>query len=99
MGNKTEVIFRKFKDGEIIALFPYEVQDRIGLVMSYMHNGQHSDASLNIIEITKLATPSEYEDLKTELESIGYNLKICKRVNTNKWSKARDKRINKLESL
>ena len=90
MENKTSVIFRKFKDGEIIALFPYEIENKEGHVMSYMHNGQHGGAVLGIILDTELATPSEYKDLKAELESIGYDLKICKRVNINKWVDARE---------
>lgn len=75
----TKVIFRKFKDGQIIALFPNE-QDWY-LVMSYMHIGQHSRADYNyIISITKPATEEEYKDLYDELKRIGYDdLKICKR--------------------
>ena len=40
----TKVMFRKFKDGEVIAIFPNELYDWINkdLVWSYMHIGQHS---------------------------------------------------------
>ena len=81
----TVVIFRKFKDTEdVIAIFPYEVE-RTGEVMSYMHLGQHSGASIQLTDKTSPATPEEYNDLLKELEGIGYNLKVMKRINYNKY--------------
>jgi hypothetical protein len=77
---KTTVIFRKFRDGEVIALFPYEIADHNGAVSSYMHVGQHSGADLGIIQDTKPASPEEYGDLAAELRSIGYDLSIRRRV-------------------
>lgn len=85
----TTVIFRRFKDGEVIALFPYQIEDHKGNVLSYMHTGQHSAASLDIIQYTVLAQPSEYADIQKELEGIGYLLDIRKRVNWKRWNKAR----------
>ena len=41
---KVNVVFRKFEDGEVIAIFPniYPVaKDSKAEVMSYMHVGQH----------------------------------------------------------
>lgn len=81
----TEVIFRKFKDGDIIALFPYDIQSRDGLIGSYMHVGQHSAATLNLIRETKLATAQEYNALKHELMSLGYKVKVISRVNNRKY--------------
>ena len=77
---KTKVIFRKWKDGDIIALFPEEpgTQDP-GTCSSYMHVGQHSAANPAIIRETKPATPDEYRELALELKSIGYNLEIISR--------------------
>ncbi|NMB83293.1 MAG: hypothetical protein GYA14_15905 [Ignavibacteria bacterium] len=77
----TYVVFRKFREGDIIALFPYEDYDLSGLYCSsYMHTGQHSGADYHgLIHVTKPAKESEYTDLKAELEGIGYNLKIIKR--------------------
>jgi len=75
---KTKVIFRKFSDGQIIALFP-EMPEGY-LIGSYMHVGQHSPASKGIVQTTKLASPEEYEDLFNELESIGYDLQIVKKI-------------------
>ena len=39
-----DVIFRKWKDGSILALFPHCVDTYEGSVMCYEHTGQHSSA-------------------------------------------------------
>lgn len=78
----TEVMFRKVK-GEVIAMFPYEKYDAFN-VLSYMHIGQHSSCHRNFVYMSKPATESEYASLKNELEQIGYNLKIIKRINYEK---------------
>jgi hypothetical protein len=79
---KTKVIFRKFPDGDVIALFPelcgtYKYyQD----CLSYMHVGQHGAASLDIVQSTKLATPVEYQMLYYELiQNFDYDLRIAKK--------------------
>lgn len=92
----TEVVFRKLIDGDIIALFPYIIDDQVGNVQSYMHVGQHSaaDYQATILQ-TKLATKSEYEELKDELENYcGYNLKVIKRYNHNKYMVALREALN-----
>lgn len=83
----TKVIFRKFKNGEVIALFPQEPATIGGWeCMSYMHVGQHGSADPNIVHGTKPAMPYEYADLYNELKSIGYNdLEVCKRFNKNDY--------------
>lgn len=76
---KTLVVFRKFKDGAVIALFPEFINYPDGACESYMRIGQHGAADYNgLLSITKLATPKEYASLKRELESgpYGYNLKV-----------------------
>ncbi|MFA5307294.1 MAG: hypothetical protein WC365_07645 [Candidatus Babeliales bacterium] len=74
-----KVVFRKFKEGDIIALFPCMKESNYR-VNSYMHIGQHSAADYDgVISITTPATQEEYADLKAELTSIGYNLKVLKR--------------------
>ena len=84
VNEKTLTIFRKYKDSDIIALFPNEKHNDM-LCMSYMHIGQHGGADYHgTISITRPATPEEYHDLKVELESIGYTLKIRK-----KWVRSR----------
>lgn len=82
----TTVIFRRFKDGDVIAILPYEIATKQGHVSSYMHIGQHSAASLDVIGDTKLATPEQYAELQKELESIGYVMDIKRRVS---WAKYR----------
>jgi len=82
----TEVIFRKWnrKDfkGDIIALFPYDVETLEGLVMSYQHIGQHGSADYNgCIQMTVPAKAEEFQSLKEELEYIGYNLKVINKRN------------------
>lgn len=88
--HKTDVIFRKdttkdFK-GQIYALFPHNVETYNGDVMFYTHVGQHSSADYyHCINTSKLATETEYKDLKNELESLGYNLNIIKKQNHKKY--------------
>lgn len=66
-----KVVFRKFKEGDVIALFCDSASDcNFGNVMSYQHVGQHGEASRDLGLKLKLATPEEYADLKRELESI-----------------------------
>lgn len=75
--DKTKVVFRKFKNGNIIALFPEQSYRRNYVTGSYMHIGQHSDCDYHtVIGMTKPATPEEYKDLYQELEIVGYNLLI-----------------------
>jgi hypothetical protein len=90
----TPVIFRVFKpeslrqkgwsdttSTEVIALFPTIPANHSGTdVMSYAHVGQHSAASPDIVVArTRPAKPHEYANLKRELESIGYRLKVYQR--------------------
>jgi len=93
----TEVVFRKwrpaiakkFYGADIIALFPYEIESIKGEVNSYEHVGQHSGADYqSCIQRTTPATPEEYAELKAELESLGYNLKVVKRRNYESFFRA-----------
>ena len=87
-----KVIFRidttkEFK-GEVIAVFPYEVE-RNGNITIYVHNGQHSSGDYNtILNTSRLALPSESESLRHELVSIGYNLQVINRRNYSKYLRA-----------
>lgn len=77
---RTKVIFRKFKEGDVVALFTQEPGTYSPYTCSsYMHIGQHSSADPLLSNILKLATPAEYRDLAKELRRIGYRLDICKR--------------------
>ena len=66
---KVKVIFRKNKDGEAIAFFP-EFHVQRGNIMSYMHIGQHGEASYQFYVETKKADKSEYNSLLGELKRI-----------------------------
>ena len=79
----TEVMFRKWKnDGDIMALFPYEIDNYNGDVMNYMHMGQHGSANYYYCrDATVPATEYEYQELMEELKEVGYSLKIVKRRN------------------
>jgi len=77
----TRMIFRTFKDGEVIALMPEIPHDRMGYYcQSYMHVGQHGAASTGLIAAhTKPSTLEERRPLMRELVSIGYIIELRKR--------------------
>lgn len=79
--DKDRVIFRKWKDtGEIIAFIP-EAPANYGMCLSYMHIGQHGEADYYYcLSITIPATPDEYKNLLEELQSIGYDLTVKRRM-------------------
>lgn len=83
--NKVKVIFRKDREGNIIAFLP-ELRVNHGNIMSYMHIGQHSEASLQYYWETVKATEEEYKPLLKELKSIYDDeaLVIKKRLNMDK---------------
>lgn len=85
----TEMLFRKYRNGEIIALMPYVIETFRYNCQSYMHIGQHGSARLaNVIKHTRQANEEEYAELKQELESLGYNVKPINRVNQKKLQNA-----------
>ena len=67
--DKVKVIFRNDREGNIIAFLP-ELRVNRGNIMSYMHIGQHSEASYQFYTETKKADKSEYNSLLDELERI-----------------------------
>jgi hypothetical protein len=71
---KTKVIYRKFSDGEVIALFPEEPNSihESNTCMSYQHVGQHGGASIALCHELAPAKPEEYEALHNELIAVGY---------------------------
>jgi hypothetical protein len=95
----TEVIFRKdkAKDGGVYAMFPYlQGTYEFGSVMGFMHVGQHSSYDYTYcISRSKPATEVEYKDLKAELESIGYNLKVVNKQNNDKYRKVYNEMRNR----
>ena len=77
----TPVIFRKFGNRVVIALFPTIKTGNKNFIQDYIHVGQHGEADYSfVISKTRLATPEEYKELLNELVGIGYaNLKVYKR--------------------
>lgn len=71
MKDKIKVIFRKCRNGDVIAFFP-ESTVRHGNIMSYQHIGQHGEATYDFYLETKKATEEEYRELLNELADI-YN--------------------------
>lgn len=78
----SKVVFRRYRNGEIIALFPDEPWSNDHTTTSYMHIGQHGDADYAcVVRQTKPATEPEYRDLFAELRNIGYDdLRIMQRA-------------------
>ena len=76
---KVNVVFRKFENGEVIAIFPniYPVaKDSKAEVMSYMHVGQHGMGPECLVNELEKASKEEYTPLKKELEMIGYLVNV-----------------------
>jgi len=92
----TRVIFRvDRKCDEVVALFPANCGTHDPLTCScYAHVGQHSHATVNYVQASRLAKPSKYRDLAAELRRIGYRLKIVKRF-TKADRKAREEQLKK----
>jgi len=79
--NITEVQFlMNEKNEDLFAFFQKEsfkgTHEKDVLRMSYSHIGQHSDCHIDYAKESRKATEEEYKELKQELESLGYNLKV-----------------------
>lgn len=80
-------VFRKYPDGQIIALFPdVPWSERLGEVASYMHIGQHGAADYrHVVATTKPATEKESAGLLNELRQVGYHdIRVIKRAKIEK---------------
>lgn len=71
---EVKVLFRKSKnpytgEKEVVAFFP-EFPASYGNIVSYMHIGGHSEASMKFYNETKPATPEERKFLLEELKAI-----------------------------
>ena len=81
----TKVLFRKWpasEGGDVIALFPELAGDyNPGTCSSYQRVGQHGAADLlGLTHKLRKATAKEYRPLATELQRLGYRLKVISRV-------------------
>ena len=74
-GKMTKVVFRRYPDGQVIALFPDIPWGRQqGEVTSYMHFDQHGAADYaGVIAVTRPAREKEYHNPLSELRAIGYD--------------------------
>jgi hypothetical protein len=91
--NKTDMVFRvgtsKELKGDVFVLFPHEVADFSGGVISYQSIGQHSAADYDFcIAKSRKATIEEYASLKKEMETLGYNVNIVSKRNYEKYLKS-----------
>lgn len=66
------VHFRVFPDGGVIALWEQDAP----MLGSYMHIGQHGDASRELLTELDKAKPHQFLALLDELERIGYDVTI-----------------------
>ena len=101
----TPVIFRKTKERgypvEITAVFPAEPGGdgtRLDQMTCYVYVGQHGTCDLGWYIQTKAAKPAEYAELLAELESIGYNLRVYRKM-TRKHVAERRAEIKRLRDL
>lgn len=80
-----QVIFRKDKKTKEIVAFLPEVPVNKYMIMSYMHVGQHSEASLDYYFLsTEKALEEEYFGLYKELCDVYFDEKIVIRRRLNK---------------
>lgn len=73
----TRVLFLK-NEGDIFAYFADEIWNNYqpDIKTCYSHIGQHSPCHEDYAKKSQEMTADEYNDLKTELEGMGYNLEI-----------------------
>lgn len=82
---KTKVIFRKFPDGEVIALFPeLPGTNSVSDCLNYMHVGQHGSGKATLdgtksIAIDDCPCQVKVNQLRRELRAIGYTLTVVSR--------------------
>lgn len=83
------VLFRRFPDGDLIALFPCLPAEGLNAwpCQSYMPIGQHGAADPLIVHDTRPARPREYAALKAELERLGYRLAVRRRFPSDAYDR------------
>jgi len=97
MEQLTQVIFRKFKDGTLVAVFPYDIYNHTGTVWCYHPVGQHAQCDYGaVMANSSPATEAEYSRLKKELENRPYNYKLVVIGRRSYWTYL--KALNELKS-
>ena len=78
------MVFRKWSNGDILALMPEIPADNYGyMCQSYEIVGEHGGADYTgCISQTKPATKAEYKDCYTALKRRGYNIRVVKRASS-----------------
>ena len=80
---KTSVVFlihnTDNQHSDLFAFFP-KIVEQNSVYMCYARNGQHSPCHIDYARESRLATPEEYDPLREELESLGYNLNILSKL-------------------
>ena len=62
---------------EVVAVFPFVKASNNGNMLCYAHIGQHSECTQEWVDNDTIQCPKQlYQDLKKELEDIGYELAI-----------------------
>lgn len=79
--DKVKVIFRKV-DTDVVAFFP-ELPANYTCIMSYMHIGQHAEASMGFYHESKVASESEYASLLEELKKVYSDCELIVRKRLN----------------
>ena len=76
------VVFRRWQNGDVIALFPELPSDLYGdYCGAYEHVGQHGGADyFGVIQKTTPCSSEQSADLATELRRIGYRLRPIRRA-------------------
>ena len=84
----TDVIFRKEKDNNVIAVFPYIISDSTGNVTCYSHVGQHSSMSWEyFFETIPCRNKHDFIGLYDELVLLGYNLNVIQKRSIKRYMK------------
>lgn len=86
------VLFRRHRDGGVIALFPYLPAECLSpaACLSYMRPGRFGAADPAIVADTRPARPHEYATLKAELERIGYRLAVHHRMPSDAYARRKE---------
>jgi len=84
---KTEVIFRTDKEGETIAVLPYEIADTQGNCTCFCKSEGHSACAWEYV--LKDTKPTQhYNDLMNLMIANGYNLEVIRRREYDKYLEA-----------
>ena len=103
---KVNVAFRKFEDGEVIAIFPniYPVaKDSKAEVMSYMHVGQHGmcmECLVNELEkASKVVLFPTYKRAQKEAKKLNKRMENFYSMNDNDFPMFRGKTCTKYQPV